>query len=190
MNFRESQNRSKAEIKANFLVFFKMEDVAHLAAQKLKDIKQRPGESVREYDKRFKDLLSQIPTNIDANLLVQWYVAGLLHHVRAPLRMHDITPLEEAFKKAQQMESDVDIAIPLEKDQLEDKIEMLSKTIRELTMAKTNVWCSNCREEGHTKESCRYHTVSVIQLKQFCDICRNWTQHSTSDCPYNLKKQN
>ena len=115
MNFMESQNRSKAEIKANFLVFLKMEDVTHLAAQKQKDIKQRPGESVKEYDKRFKDLLSQISANIDANLLVQWYVAGLLHHVRAPLRMHDITSLEEAFKKAQQMEFDVDVAIPSEK---------------------------------------------------------------------------
>ena len=70
MNFTESQNRSKAEMKANFLAFFKMEDVAHLAAQKLKDIKQRLGESIREYDKRFKELLSQIPTIIDANLLV------------------------------------------------------------------------------------------------------------------------
>ena len=37
------------------------------------------------------------------------------------------------------MESNVDIAIPSEKGQLEDKIEMLSKTIRELTMAKTNI---------------------------------------------------
>ena len=134
MNFMESQNRSKAEIKASFLAFFKTKDVTHLAAQKLKDIKQRPVESFREYDKRFKDLLSQIPTNIDANLLVQWYVAGLLHHVRAPLRMHDITSLEEAFKKAQQMESDVDIAIPLEKGRLEEKIEMLHKTIRELSL--------------------------------------------------------
>ena len=67
----------------------------------MKDIKQMLGELVKEYDKRFKDLLSQIPTIIDVNLLVQWYVAGLLHHVRAPLRMHDIMSLEEAFKKAQ-----------------------------------------------------------------------------------------
>ena len=115
MNFTESQNRSKAEIKASFLAFFKSEDVAHLATQKLKDIKQRLGESVREYDKRFKDLLSQILANINTNLLVQWYVVGLLHHVRAPLRMHDITSLEEDFKKAQQTESDIDIAIPSEK---------------------------------------------------------------------------
>ena len=81
-------------------MFFKREDIAHLAAHKLKDIKQVPGKSVWEYDKRFKDLLSQIPNNIDVNLLVQWYVVGLLHHVRAPLRMHDIKSLEEAFKKA------------------------------------------------------------------------------------------
>ena len=33
MNFTESQNRSKAEIKASFLAFFKTEDFAHLAAQ-------------------------------------------------------------------------------------------------------------------------------------------------------------
>lgn len=71
-----------------------MEGVAHLASHKLKDIKQVLGKSVWEYDKRFKDLLIQIPSNIDANLLVQWYVAGLLNHVRAPLRMHDIKTLE------------------------------------------------------------------------------------------------
>ena len=66
----ENQTRSKANIKANFLAFFKTEDVAHLVVQKIKDIKQVPGESVWEYDKRFKDLLSQIPLNIDANVLV------------------------------------------------------------------------------------------------------------------------
>ena len=71
MNFTESQNISKAEIKASFLAFFKTEDVAHLVAQKLKDFKQRLGESVREYEKRFKDLLSQSSAIIDANLLVQ-----------------------------------------------------------------------------------------------------------------------
>ena len=68
--------------------------------------------------------------------------------------MHDIKSLEEAFKKAQQMESDVDVSIPSEKGRLEDKIEMLNKTIKDLTLKKTNVWCSNCREEGHTKDMC------------------------------------
>ena len=68
--------------------------------------------------------------------------------------MHDIKSLEEAFKKAQHIESYVDVSIPSEKGQLEDKIEMLHKTMRELTLNKTNVWCSNCREEGHIKDMC------------------------------------
>lgn len=77
--------------------------------------------------------------------------------------MHGITSLEEAFKKAQQMESNVDVAIPSEKGRLEDKIEMLHKTIRELILKETNVWCSNFLEEGHTKDMFRYKIVRVIQ---------------------------
>jgi hypothetical protein len=43
----------------------------------MKEIKQSLGETIQEYDKRFKDLLSQIPYVIEERLLVQWYVAGL-----------------------------------------------------------------------------------------------------------------
>ena len=39
MNFTENQTRSKVVIKANFLAFFEIEEVAHLAVQKIKDIK-------------------------------------------------------------------------------------------------------------------------------------------------------
>lgn len=46
MNFTENQARKVDEIKTNFLAFFKIEDVAHLATQKLKDIKQIPKEIV------------------------------------------------------------------------------------------------------------------------------------------------
>ena len=81
----------------------------------MKDIKKIPGEIVREYDKRFEDQLSQILYNIDKNILIQWYVAGLLHHVREPLRMHDIQTLKESLKKSQQMESDIDVSNPIEK---------------------------------------------------------------------------
>jgi hypothetical protein len=67
MNYTENQTRSKEEIKNSFLTFFK--------------IQERPGELVREYDKRFKDLLSQILMTIDQNLLVQWYVFGILPRI-------------------------------------------------------------------------------------------------------------
>jgi hypothetical protein len=57
MNFTKKHKRSKSEIQQNFLAFFTW-DVKNLSSQKLKEIKQTPCESICEYDKRFKDLLS------------------------------------------------------------------------------------------------------------------------------------
>jgi hypothetical protein len=54
MKYTEKQTRSKAEIKNNFITLFKIQDITHLEAQKLKEIKQILGESVREYDKILK----------------------------------------------------------------------------------------------------------------------------------------
>jgi hypothetical protein len=78
MNFMDNQTCTKNEIKLNFLSFFKTQDISHLATQKLKEIKQNPGETIHEYDKRFKYLLSQILYEIDEKLLVQWYATRLL----------------------------------------------------------------------------------------------------------------
>ena len=60
--------------------------------------------------------------------------------------MHDIKTLEEDFKKVKQMASDVKISIPTEKGRLEEKIKMLHKTVRDLSLQKANIWCSNCPE--------------------------------------------
>lgn len=73
MNLTKRKNKTKDEIKNAFLTFFKAKDVKHLETQKLKEIKQRLNEYVREYDKLFKDLLIQIPCTIDEKMLVQWY---------------------------------------------------------------------------------------------------------------------
>ena len=59
MNYIErTPQESKEDIKAQFLSFFKTQDAKHMAAKKLKTTSQKPAESVQEYDKRWKDLLS------------------------------------------------------------------------------------------------------------------------------------
>ena len=73
--------------------------------------------------------------------------------------MHEIKTLKEALKKTQQMESDLDVSSPTEKGRLEEKIEVLHKTIRDLSLQKVNLWFSSCREEGHTKDTCRHQTI-------------------------------
>ena len=68
---------TKAEIKAQFLSFFKTPDAKHLAAKKIKTTQQKPGETVRDYNKRWKDLLIQLYYIIFEYLLIQWFLAGL-----------------------------------------------------------------------------------------------------------------
>ena len=82
MTFSKRQPRAtKAEIKVQFLSFFKTPDAKHLATKKLKTTSQKPGESVRDYNKRWKDLLSQLDYVIDEQLLIQWFLAGLSQKV-------------------------------------------------------------------------------------------------------------
>ena len=78
MTFSERKPRAtKADIKVHFLSFFKTPDAKHLAAKKLKTTQQKLGETVRDYDKHWKDLLSQLDYFIDEQLLIQWFLAGL-----------------------------------------------------------------------------------------------------------------
>ena len=78
MTFSERQPwETKAEIKAQFLSFFKNLDAKHLAAKKLKTTLQKPWETVYDYDKRWEDLLSQLDYVIDEQLLIQWFLVGL-----------------------------------------------------------------------------------------------------------------
>ena len=77
MKFTKKPKSSKSEIQQNFLVFFKIQDVKHLVAQKIKELKQKLCNLIIEYDKRCKYLLSQIPYRIEEQLLIQWFVGWI-----------------------------------------------------------------------------------------------------------------
>jgi hypothetical protein len=98
----------KVKIQIFFLSFFKTRYVKHLVYHKPKEIKQMWGESVREYNKIFKDLLGHIPHTVDKEIPVQWFVVGVLQKICAPLRMHEIQTCKDALKKSQHIELDED----------------------------------------------------------------------------------
>ena len=99
---------SKAEIKAQFLSFFKTPDAKHLAAKKLKTTSQRPAESVQQYDKRWKHLLSQLDYVIDEQLLIQWFLAGLSQKIKRHISLHMFKTYEYVLTKDLQVEMDED----------------------------------------------------------------------------------
>ena len=53
--------------------------------------------------------------------------------------MHENNTLQEALKKAQKMESDVDIYTPKENGWLEEKIEMKHRVIRYLFLCRSKL---------------------------------------------------
>ena len=75
MYIERNLQASKYDIKAQFLYLFKTPNAKHLAAKKLKTTSQKPVEFVREYDKRWKDLLSQLDYVIDEQLLINSVVS-------------------------------------------------------------------------------------------------------------------
>lgn len=55
------------------------------------------------------------------------------------------------------------------------------KSMKGTTSKDDELWCTDCKENGHTKGAC--------PKKAFCDIFQIMG-HSTKECPYNLKARN
>ena len=110
MTFSERKPRAtKAKIKVQFLSSFKTPDAKHLAAKKLKTTSQNPGETIHDYDKQWKEILSQLDYFIDEQLLIQWFLAGLSQKFRRHISLETFKSYEDALTKALQVEMDEDI---------------------------------------------------------------------------------
>ena len=106
---------------------FKTLDSKHLLAKKLKTTAKKPIETVWEYDKRFKELLSQLEYNIDEKLLIQWFVAGLLHNIRMHIWLDNFNTYEDAVAKALQIEMDEDYPINPVDRRIEEQLESMQE---------------------------------------------------------------
>ena len=126
MKFSERQPKAtKAKIKAQFLSFFKTPNAKHLAAKKLKTTSQKPGETVCDYDKQWKDLLSQLDYVIDEQLLIQWFLRGLSQKVHRQISLEIFKSYKDVLTKALQVEMDEDIPAYSTDHKLEEQLEIV-----------------------------------------------------------------
>lgn len=51
------------------------------------------------------------------------------------------------------------------------------KSMKGSTSKDEEVWCTECKEEGHTKDTCPKKSYEICQVMG----------HSTKECPYNMK---
>ena len=76
--------------------------------KKLKSTVQKPAKIIRDYDKRWKYLLSQIDYVIDDQLLIQWFLTGLSQNIQQHISLETFKTYEEALTKAVQVKMDED----------------------------------------------------------------------------------
>ena len=155
MNFSERTPwATKAEVKTQFLSFFKTPDAKHLATKKLKTTSQKPRETVRDYDKCWKDLLSQLDYVIDEQLLIQWFLAGQSQKIRRHISLETLKNYEDALTKSLQLEMDEYILAYPTDHRLEEQLEIVQKSLKELNLKSQDIWCTKCSTAGHSKDNC------------------------------------
>ena len=86
---------------------------------------QKPGETVCDYDKRWKDLISQLDYVIDEQLLIQWFLAGLSQKSHRHISLETFKTYEYALTKSLQVEMDEDIPAYPTDHRLEEQLEIM-----------------------------------------------------------------
>ena len=72
----------------------------------MKKTSQKLAESIWDYDKRWKDLLSQLDYVIDEQLLIHWFLPGLSQRIRQHISLETFKTYEDTLTKALQVEMD------------------------------------------------------------------------------------
>ena len=85
MKFSSTQNYILADIKKSMIKEFNKPKSESQCITELKEIQQKIGESVWDFDQRFKVLLDQVSFTIGPEQHKEWFIAALLPHIRTPL---------------------------------------------------------------------------------------------------------
>ena len=145
-----------------------------------------------DFDQRFKVLLDQVIFTISPAQHKEWFIAALLPHIRTPLMQQKVGDQQEALEIAMKLETapvgdDYGIA------QIQAQLAAMALELREMKKGKSDreeVWCTQCRTEGHDKEWCplidKYLQTSAPNSFPpqvlYCELCRMTGQHRPENC--------
>ena len=105
MKFSSTQNHALPVIKAAMIKEFKNPKFESQCITELKEIQQRRGESVWDFDQRFKVLLDQVSLTIGPAQHKEWFIAALLPHIRTPLMQQKVADQLEALQIVMKLET-------------------------------------------------------------------------------------
>ena len=109
-------------------------DEKHLEAKKINTTVQKLTEKFREYDNRFKYLLIQLEYNIDEQLLIQWFVVGLLQKIWMHIILDNFNTYEDALTKVLQVEMNEDYPVNPIDGHIKEQSKIMQKSIRDISL--------------------------------------------------------
>jgi hypothetical protein len=101
----------------------------------LKEIKQVQNESIWDYDQRFKDVMGRLKFHIPNQQHQEWFIAGLLPHIRCPLVQQKVMSRPEALEIAMKLEASL-VVDGVELAQVQTQLAALKIKLEELTKEK------------------------------------------------------
>ena len=137
MKFSSNQHPTLDEIKAAIIKEFKKPKSESQSITELKEIQQRCGESVWDFDQRFKVLLDQVSFTISPTQHKEWFITTLLPHIRTPLMQQKVADQQEALEIAMKLET-----APIGDDsglaQIQAQLAAMALELRDMKKAKTS----------------------------------------------------
>ena len=105
MKFSSTQTPALDDIKAAMIKEFKNPKSESQCITELKEIQQRHGELVWDFDQTFKVLLDQVSFTIGPEQHKEWFIAALLPHIRTPLMQQKVADQQEALEIDMKLET-------------------------------------------------------------------------------------
>jgi len=105
MKYSNNQIRKLADIKTTLIKEFNKLKFELQCITELKEIKQKPTESVWEFDYRFEVLLDQVSFDIAPQQHQEWFIVVLLLHIKFPLKQQNIGTQVEALEIVMKLEA-------------------------------------------------------------------------------------
>lgn len=90
MKYSNGQVRTLLEVKDAMITKFKKPKLESQCISELKEIKQKPNESVWEFDQKIQTLLSQVSFDINVQQHRKWFIVVLLPHIRLLLMQQKV----------------------------------------------------------------------------------------------------
>lgn len=152
--------------------------------------KQQKNETIRTYARRLKELIGKMESQPVDGLKKRWFVEGLRPALKKKMKIVTPSSYTNAYTRAMDLESeqktskkkkhksfdsdDLSSESGSSDEESNKKVKALQKDMLQMMKefknlkknpdtVKGELWCTDCKEDGHTKGSC--------PKKQFCDIC-------------------